>query len=338
MLRAWIDHGADMPASAGAPAGPPPLWSLQPVKPVTPPAVKDSWINGPIDAFILQKLREEKLQPSPAADRVSLIRRVYLDVIGLPPTPEQIDHFVHDSNPRAYEHLVDELLASPRYGERWARHWLDVVRFAETDGFEENGERPNAYRYRDYLIRALNEDRPWDEMIIDQLAGDAEGEDAATGFIVGGPADRVKSPNVLLTRTQRQDELADMVSTTGTAFLGLTVGCAKCHDHKFDPIPQRDYYSLQAVFAGVLHEDRAAQTDSQKVQSREIKRRDISVRETSRRETARRQALFCLCRPFRAARADLSPESRRSDATARAGRGRGPYRAAAAARIAGHEG
>ena len=221
-----------------------------------PPAIKDPWIGNPIDAFILATLQKQGLQPSPQADRVSLIRRVYLDLIGLPPTAEQIEQFVADTDPGAYEHMVDELLDSPRYGERWARHWLDVIRFAETDGFEMNTERPNAYRFRDYLIRALNEDRPWDQMIVDQLAGDASGEDAATGFIVGGPVDRVKSPNVLLSRTQRQDELADMISTTSTAFLGLTVGCAKCHDHKFDPIPQRDFYSFQAVFAGVEHQER----------------------------------------------------------------------------------
>jgi hypothetical protein len=257
LLRAWIDQGAKMPAGAEHTAtNLITHWSLQPVKTVTPPKSQDPWAAAPIDAFILDKLRANGLGPSPPADRTSLIRRLFLDAVGLPPTSEQVDRFVRNANPEAYRRLVDEVLASPRYGERWARHWLDVIRFAETDGFEMNTERPSAYHFRDYLIRALNADRPWDRMIIEQLAGDAVGEDAATGFLVGGPADRVKSPNELLTRTQRQDELADMIGTTGTSFLGLTVGCARCHDHKFDPIPQRDYYALQAVFAGVLHEER----------------------------------------------------------------------------------
>jgi len=258
LLRAWIDQGAKMPeiAAPDSAAAPTTHWSFQPVKDISPPAIKDPWVAGPIDAFILDKLRASGLKPSPRADRVSLIRRLFLDTLGLPPTPEEIDHFVHDKDPQAYSRLVDEVLGSPRYGERWARHWLDVIRFADTDGFETNVERSGSYHYRDYLIRALNADRPWDRMIVEQLAGDAVGEDAATGFIVGGAADRVKSPNELLTRTQRQDELADMIGTTGTSLLGLTVGCARCHDHKFDPIPQRDYYSLQAVFAGVLHEER----------------------------------------------------------------------------------
>jgi hypothetical protein len=258
LLRAWIDQGAKMSEGSSADSAEIKTqhWSFQPLKNVAPPTIDDRRIVGAIDAFVVEKLRASGLSLSPQADPVSLIRRVYLDTLGLPPTPEQIDRFVGDSDPQAYTRLVDEVLSSPRYGERWARHWLDVIRFADTDGYETNVERPNAYHFRDYLIRALNEDRPWDRMIVEQLAGDAVGEDAATGFIVGGGADRVKSPNELLTRTQRQDELADMIGTTSSSMLGLTVGCARCHDHKFDPIPQRDYYSLQAVFAGVEHEER----------------------------------------------------------------------------------
>ena len=157
---------------------------------------------------------------------------------------------------RAYEMLVDKYLASPHYGERWARHWLDVVRFAESDGFEMNQPRPNAWPYRDYVIRALNEDRPYDRFVAEQLAGDALGVDEATGFLVGGPVDRVKSPDITLTLQQRADELNDILSTTSSAFLGLTVGCARCHNHKFDPISQVDYYAMKAVFAGVQHGDR----------------------------------------------------------------------------------
>src|SRR5262249_30576730 len=151
---------------------------------------------------------------------------------------------------------IERLLTSPHYGERWARHWLDVVRFAESAGFEMNLERPNAWPYRDYVIRAFNEDKPYDRFVREQLAGDALGVDEATGFLVGGPNDAVKSPDVNLTAQQRMDELHDMVATTGSAFLGLTIGCARCHNHKFDPIPQTDYYAMQALFAGVQHGER----------------------------------------------------------------------------------
>jgi hypothetical protein len=152
--------------------------------------------------------------------------------------------------------LVERVLASPRYGERWAQHWLDVVRFAESDGFEMNHERPSAWHYRDYVIRAFNDDKPYDRFVFEQLAGDSVDENAATGFLVAGPWDRVKSPDKALTWMQRQDELADMTNTTGAAMLAMTMGCARCHNHKFDPILQKDYYSLQAVFAGVKHGER----------------------------------------------------------------------------------
>src|SRR6185295_3611678 len=185
-----------------------------------------------------------------------LVRRLYFDVIGLPPTPEEALAFENDPARDAVEKLVDRLLASPRYGERWARHWLDVVRFAESHGFEMNQARPNAWPYRDYVIRAFNDDLPYNRFVRDQIAGDASGADEATGFLVGGPWDQVKSPDPVLTAQQRADELNDMVSTTGTAFLGLTLGCARCHDHKFDPIPQTDYTAMVAVFAGVEYGER----------------------------------------------------------------------------------
>src|SRR5206468_8858077 len=155
--------------------------------------------------------------------------------------------------PTAYENLVERFLGTPHYGERWARHWLDVVRFAESAGFETNLHRPNAWPYRDYVIRALNEDKPYDRFVAEQLAGDALGADAATGFLVAGADDKVKSPDVVLTLQQRADELHDIVGTTGSTFLGLTIGCARCHNHKFDPIAQTDYYALTAVFSGVKH-------------------------------------------------------------------------------------
>ena len=197
------------------------------------------------------------MAPSPEADRGTLIRRLNFDLLGLPPAPNEVAEFVADSRPDAYERLVDRLLASPHFGERWARHWLDVVRFAESDGFETNQPRPNAWPYRDYVIRAFNDDKPFEQFVTEQLAGDALGIDEATGFIVGGAWDRVKSPDPGLTAQQRADELHDMVSTTGSAFLGLTVGCARCHNHKFDPISQVDYYSMKAVFAGVQHGERS---------------------------------------------------------------------------------
>jgi hypothetical protein len=225
------------------------------VRPPLPP-LADGAARNPIDRFILTALAKEKLTLSAEADRRTLLRRLKFDLLGLPPTPAEVAAFQCDPRSDAYERLVDRLLASPHYGERWARHWLDVVRFAESDGFETNLHRPNAWPYRDYVIAAFNSDKPYDRFVMEQLAGDALGADAATGFLVGGAVDRVKSPDIALTLQQRADELHDMVSTTGSAFLGLTVGCARCHNHKFDPISQRDYYGMAAVFAGVQHGER----------------------------------------------------------------------------------
>ena len=275
-LRAWIDQGADWPD-----AGPKQThWSLQPVTrpsipPDTQPAGKDS---NPVDAFILAKLRESKLTPSRPADPRTFVRRLYFDLTGLPPSPEEAKQYVSDKNANAYSNLVERLLASPRYGERWGRHWLDAVRFAETDGFEMNQPRPNAWPYRDYVIRAFNEDKPYDRFIVEQLAGDALGVDEATGFMVAGPWDQVKSPDPVLTANQRSDELHDIVSTTGSTFLGLTVGCARCHHHKFDPISQVDYYAMKAVFEGVQHGERKLRTPqtAEKEQELEQSRRRMA--------------------------------------------------------------
>lgn len=234
------------------------FWSFKPVlRPLAPALRNPAWVRNPIDAFILARLEKENLKPSAEADRHTLIRRVSFDLIGLPPTPEEADAFAADPDPDAYEKLVDRLLASPRYGERWGRHWLDIVRFAETHGFEENQPRPNAWPYRDYVIRAFNSDLPYDRFVHEQLCGDAMGVDEATGYLVAGADDQVKSPDPVLTAQQRADELHDMVSTTGSTFLGLTVGCARCHDHKFDAITQVDYYRMTAILAGVQHGDRA---------------------------------------------------------------------------------
>ncbi len=260
LLRAWIDQGANWPDDSGDARKM--HWAFQPVKRPTAPKIQDSGfrIQNPVDAFVAAKLKEKKLASSPEADRRTLIRRLSFDVIGLPPTPEEVEAFVADKSPQAYENLVERLLASPHFGERWARHWLDVVRFAESHGFEMNRMRPNAWPYRDYVIRAFNEDKPYDQFVREQLAGDALGADEATGFIVGGPWDQVKSPDPVLTAQQRADELHDMVGTTGATFLGLTVNCARCHNHKFDPISTQDYYSMVACFAGVQHGDHPLKT------------------------------------------------------------------------------
>ncbi len=255
-LRRWIEEGAKWPEAETAPMKN--HWAFQNVaRPIVPP-VKNSQVapRNAIDNFLIAKLQERGLQLSPEADKATLIRRLYYTLIGLPPTPEEIESFVADKDAQAYEKLVDKLLASPRYGEKWARHWLDVVRFAESNGFEMNRPRDNAWPYRDYVISAFNEDKPYDRFISEQIAGDQLGEDAATGFLVGGSWDQVKSPDPVLTAQQRSDELHDMVSTTGSAFLGLTVGCARCHAHKFDPISQSDYFRFVADLSGVQHGER----------------------------------------------------------------------------------
>jgi mono/diheme cytochrome c family protein len=262
LLRGWIAEGAQWPETVGTrEADKRDWWSLRPIKPIAVPEVKDGkWGRNAIDRFVLARLEGAGSRANPEADRRALIRRVTFDLIGLPPTPGEVRAFVEDRSPGAYERVVDRLLASPRFGERWARHWLDVVRYADSQGFEMNQPRPNAWPYRDWVIRAFNEDLPYDRFIIEQLAGDQlkdQGDSAATGFLVAGPWDEVKSPDPVLTAQQRADELHDIVSVTGAAFLGLTVGCARCHDHKFDPIAQTDYYRMAAVFAGVQHGERA---------------------------------------------------------------------------------
>ena len=254
LLRAWIDQGARFPRSAYATPPKTSHWAFQPLSHDTPPKIAGG--SNPIDAFVGRQLATSGLAFSPRADARTLVRRLHLVLLGLPPSPETVDAFVKDDRPEAWEQLVDRVLAHPHYGERWGRHWLDVVRFAESHGFETNRERTNAWHFRDWCVNALNADMPYDRFVVSQIAGDAIGEGAATGFLVAGPYDLVKSPDVSLTLAQRQDELADMVNTTGTAFLGLTLGCARCHDHKFDPVPQADYYALAAVFAGVRHADR----------------------------------------------------------------------------------
>lgn len=294
LIRRWVEQGAEWPDELAGSADEIPRtdhWAFQPIKAVTPPATDEAWAINGIDAFVHDRLAQEGLHPSDEADRAVLIRRVYLDMLGLPPTPQEVDAFVQDDRPDAYRRVVQHVLSSPHYGERWARHWLDVIRFGESHGFETNPERSNAFHFRDYVIQSLNEDKPYNQFVREQIAGDALGVDVATGFLVAGPYDQVKSPDINLTLMQRQDELADIINTTGTAFLGLTVGCARCHNHKFDPILQSDYYSMQAVFAGVQHGERQMATPiSENVQQRLAALRERVSERQRRLETFRAEA------------------------------------------------
>lgn len=248
-LRRWIEAGAPWEGKLTT-AREQIWWSFQtPTLPKIPNPTVAAWIKNPVDAFVLAKLRASKLSPSPPAPRRALIRRAYLDLIGLPPTPKEVEDFVADQSPHAYEKVVESLLGSPRYGERWGRHWLDLARYADSGGFEGDRDRQLAWRYRDYVIQAFNRDKPYNQFIREQIAGDElrpSDPDAliATGFLACGTQDIVEM-NV---RT-RANELDDLVATTGSAILGLTIGCARCHDHKYDPVKMTDYYRLSAIFA-----------------------------------------------------------------------------------------
>ena len=261
-LRQWIDDGAKWDKTinlANRRAGYD-WWSLQPLRKL--PA-------DTIDSLVLSKLAEKKLTASPRADRRTLIRRATFDLLGLPPTPAEIESFIKDPNTDAYEKLIDRLLASPHYGERWGRHWLDVARFGESNGYEQNHLRPRAWHYRDYVIRSFNQDKPFSQMVREQLAGDqlAPGNpdiEAATGFLVAGVHDTVGIQNLDGEMLKRANDLDDIITATAAGFLGLTVNCARCHDHKFDPIEQADYYRLAAVLSGVQHGERALATSAEK--------------------------------------------------------------------------
>jgi len=228
------------------------------VRPPVPAVKNKTWVRTPIDAFILARLEEKGLTPSPRADKSVLLRRVTFDLTGLPPSPEEIRAFLSDTSPDAYEKVVKRLLSSPRYGERWAQHWLDVVRFGETNGFELDVDREQAWRYRDYVVKSLNEDKSYDRFIVEQIAGDEIGPDnfemhVATGFLRAGPQHVVSGNQDLA--VNRQEWLTEVIFGVGNGILGLTVGCARCHNHKFDPIPQADYYRLQSFFAAADNHD-----------------------------------------------------------------------------------
>jgi mono/diheme cytochrome c family protein len=295
-LKAWIDSGAAWPDSASAAvADPLDWWSLKPLAAVTPPAGAEN----PVDAFVRAKLTAQGLNPAPAADARTLIRRLYFDLTGLPPTPEQTEAFVADTAPDAYERLVETLLASPRYGERWARHWLDVVHYGDTHGYDKDKLRPNAWPYRDYVVRAFNSGKPYARFLQEQIAGDvlfpgtADGIEAL-GFISAGPWDFIGHAEVPESKTDgkvaRHLDRDDMVANTIGTFSSLTVHCAQCHAHKFDPIPQEDYYSLQAVFSALDRTDREYfRDDARNARFQDLRRRQ--------RETA--AALAALEAPLR---------------------------------------
>jgi hypothetical protein len=265
-LKAWIDAGAPWPAERTAWAGkvydPADTWAYRPVADPPAPVVKapPERLRNEIDAFLEAKLVVQGIVPAGPASREVLVRRAYFDLTGLPPTPAQADAFVRDPAPDAFERLIDALLASPHYGERMAQHWLDVVRYADTAGFSNDYERPNAWRYRDYVIRSFNRDKPFDRFIVEQIAGDelAPGDPVgaiAVGFLRMGPWEHTAMSVAALTR---QMWLDDVTNAVGVTFLGQGLSCCRCHDHKFDPLPTRDYYRIQAVFAGTQFADAKA--------------------------------------------------------------------------------
>jgi mono/diheme cytochrome c family protein len=263
VLRRWIDAGAPWPATAVPIATVTPgraitaeqraYWAFQPVrKPAIPEVKHVNRVRNPVDAFLLARLEKEGIEPAPEASKLDLIRRVSYDLTGLPPTPREIDEFLQDPSPDAYERLVDRTLASPRYGERWAQHWLDVVRFGESEGFEYDTPVGSLWRYRDYVIDSLNADKPYDRFVREQVAGDELDPGnreslIAAGFHRLGPVRRNKGNQEVA--SSRNEVLTDRTDIIGAAFLGVTLGCARCHDHKFDPILQKDYYRLQAFMA-----------------------------------------------------------------------------------------
>jgi mono/diheme cytochrome c family protein len=276
LIESWIASGMEWPETAydreAARDRRLEHWSFQAPRSVSPPTLANAPADAtPIDLFLLQRLESVGLQMNPRADRRTLIRRLSLLLTGLLPDSERVERFISDKSPDAWVKLIDEYLASPHYGERWAQHWLDVIRYADTHGFEVNTPRENAWPYRDYVIRAFNSDLPYDEFVQQQVVGDVFEEDAATGFLV---ASAVLLPGQIgadeeSKRLARQDALDEIISGTTSTLLGLTIACARCHDHKFDPVTQRDYYNLQAYFAGVQYGDRPLRDGSMLARQRE---------------------------------------------------------------------
>jgi hypothetical protein len=261
-IKEWIAMGAPWPsAGPSLPAAPPgsPItsadrshWAFQPVKKYAPPKVANAaWVANEVDRFILARLEEKGLTPAPPAPKLTLLRRVTYDLTGLPPTPREIDGFLADSSPDAYKKVVDRLLASPQYGERWGRHWLDVARYADSTGMDEDHIYPHAWRYRDYVVQAFNNDLPYDRFIVEQIAGDLlpDPKPVATGFLALGPKPLAQQDRVQMI----YDVVDEQIDTVSKTFMGLTIACARCHDHKFDPIRATDYYGLAAIFASTMN-------------------------------------------------------------------------------------
>ena len=267
LFRDWIDAGARIDSQTLSSAQKP-YWFFQPVAKPAVPKVAAGQNASPVDAFILAKLNENHITPNSATDKTTLLRRATLDLTGLPPTPEETQSFLADDSPKAFEKVVDRLLASPHYGERWGREWLDLARYADTNGFKADEPRPNIWRYRDYVIQSFNDDKPYDRFIREQIAGDQLYPDdlnarIATGFL-RHYTDETNQPVIEL---RRQELLSDITDTVGGVFMGLTVGCAKCHDHKFDPILQKDYYRLQSFFANVRADDNTILLQGEKLEA-----------------------------------------------------------------------
>jgi hypothetical protein len=280
-LETWIRNGAQWQKDDEV--GSQQHWAYRPLR-NTPPPAKSTWARNPIDAFILAAMQGKGLSPSQPSSRQVLIRRLAFDLTGLPPDPDEVDRFVKNPSPRAEEELIDKLLANPQFGERWSRHWLDSARYADSEGYENDLDRPQAYRYRDFVIQALNEDMPFDQFVRWQIAGDEYAPEnpralIATGFLTSGP--RVIISGVDSKENKERmlyDELDDIVSTTSQAMLGMTVGCARCHDHKYDPIPARDYYRLAAIFRNI-DRDQKPLSPAHWMYDRWLKRKQAQLRE-----------------------------------------------------------
>jgi hypothetical protein len=282
-----------------------PEWPFVPLKrPAIPEVRHKSWVRNPLDAFVLARLEKARLQPNPPADKLTLLRRVTFDLTGLMPTQDECDAFLADTAPDAYERVVDRLLRSPRFGERWAQHWLDVVRYAETEGFKLDKLRPEVYRYRDYVIRACNDDMPYDRFLRQQIAGDELEPDNLDALIATGFYRlHTEESNGSNYRLIRQDILDDVTDVFGTTFLGLTMGCARCHDHKFDPLTQSDYYRLQAFFTPMLERDDLPLVSAQ--EQAHYQRQMAKWEEATRELRAKSDALVAA--PRRAVFAELLP-------------------------------
>jgi hypothetical protein len=335
ILTRWVNEGlpwtpGDKPNVDPTEAGGPPqvnaetrsFWSYRPMNRPDVPAVKQKqWVKNPIDAFVLAKLEMAGLSPASPAERVVLLRRAYYDLLGLPPTPEEVQSFMNDDSPDAYEKLIDRLLESPHYGEKWGRHWLDLVRYAETNSYERDGPKPHVWRYRDWVIRSLNADKPYDQFLREQLAGDELDNSTpetliATGFYrLGIWDDEPADPELAL-----YDDLDDILLVTGQVMLGMRINCARCHDHKLDPIPQADYYRLLSFFGGLTRfgvrgGDSIAQRSLRSIrtpQQEEFRKRAIIENDQQKKTIAAKMAAI-----EKLIKGDLSPEEKQTFRNAR---------------------